>query len=165
MCLENMKANPNIQIETPPAKTRAKSQNLEGKIQASIVKWFGETFPERRGALIAYFANPESKVQGGVMLSMGLMKDVSDLLYFARGEHRYVVGFEIKSEGTYHDVNHLRGQANWMLNFCEDGFFVDSLDMFQEVLLSGGDGISPNRVLENIKDVKTKTILWDKCKL
>ena len=160
-----MKANPNIQIETPPAKTRAKSQNLEGKIQASIVKWFGETFPERRGALIAYFANPESKVQGGVMLSMGLMKDVSDLLYFARGEHRYVVGFEIKSEGTYHDVNHLRGQANWMLNFCEDGFFVDSLDMFQEVLLSGGDGISPNRVLENIKDVKTKTILWDKCKL
>ena len=139
--------NPNIQIESVPEKTRAKSQNLEGKIQASIVKWFGETFPERRGALIAYFANPESKVQGGVMLSMGLMKDVSDLLYFARGEHRYVVGFEIKSEGTYHDVNHLRGQANWMLNFCEDGFFVDSLNMFQEVLLSGGDGISPNKDL------------------
>lgn len=29
--------NPNIQIETPPAKTRAKSQNLEGKIQAKIL--------------------------------------------------------------------------------------------------------------------------------
>ena len=39
--------NPNIQIETPPAKTRAKSQNLEGKIQSSIVKWFGETYPEQ----------------------------------------------------------------------------------------------------------------------
>ena len=156
--------NPNIQIETPPAKTRAKSQNLEGKIQASIVKWFGETYPERRGALIGYFANPESKLQGGVMLSMGLMKDVSDLLYFARGEHRYVVGFEIKSEGTYHDVDHLRGQANWMLNFCEDGFFIDSLEMFKDVLLNGGEGISPNKVLENLKNIKTKTVLWDVAK-
>lgn len=156
--------NPNIQIETPPAKTRAKSQNLEGKIQASIVKWFGETYPERRGALIAYFANPESKLQGGVMLSMGLMKDVSDLLYFTPGNDRYVVGFEIKAENTYHNVNHLRGQANWMLSFCEAGFFVDSLWMFQDVLLSGGEGISPNKVLENLKNIKTKTVLWDVAK-
>jgi len=159
-----MPTNPNIQIETPPAKTRAKSQNLEGKIQASIVKWFGETYPERRGSLIAYFAKPESKVQGGVMLSMGLMKDVSDLLYFATGEKRYVVGFEIKAENTWHDVKHLIGQANWMLNFCEDGFFVDSLEMFKDVLLNGVEGISPNRVLKNLKDVKTKTISWNDAK-
>ena len=156
--------NPNIQIETPPAKTRAKSQNLEGKIQSSIVKWFGETYPERRGALIAYFANPESKVQGGVMLSMGLMKDVSDLLYFTPGNDRYVVGFEIKAENTYHDVDHLRGQANWMLKFCKDGFFIDSLEMFKDVFLNGGEGISPNKVLENLKNIKTKTVLWDVAK-
>lgn len=153
--------NPNIQIETPPAKTRAKSQNLEGKIQASIVKWFGETYPKHRGALIAYFANPESKIQGGVMLSMGLMKDVSDLLYFAAGDKRYVVGFEIKAENTYHNVKHLQGQANWMLTFCEAGFFIDSLEMFKDVFLNGGEGISPNKVLENLKDIKTKTVLWD----
>ena len=153
--------NPNIQIEPTPPKTRAKSQNLEGKIQSSIVKWFGETYPERRGALIAYFANPESKIQGGVMLSMGLMKDVSDLLYFATGGSRYVVGFEIKSEGTYHNVEHLRGQSNWMLNFCEAGFFIDSLEMFKDVFLNGGCGISPNKVLENLKNIKTKTVLWD----
>lgn len=153
--------NPSIQIETPPAKTRAKSQNLEGKIQASIVTWFSQRFPERRGALVGYFANPESKIQGGIMLSMGLMKDVSDLLLF---EHGYITGIEVKSEGTYHNVEHLRGQANWMLKFCEDGCFVDSLEMFKSVLFSGFGGIPPNKVLENLKSIKTKTVLWDVAK-
>lgn len=155
--------NPNIQIEPAPAKTRAKSQNLEGKIQASIVKWFGEAYPERRGALIAYFANPESKLQGGVMLSMGLMKDVSDLLYTTAGKHRYQIGIEVKSEGTYHNVEHLRGQANWILNFCEDGCFVDSLQQFKD-FLNGSGGTSPYKVLENLKNIKTKTVLWDVAK-
>jgi len=153
--------NPNIQTEPTPPKTRAKSQNLEGKIQASIVKWFGETYPERRGALIAYFANPENKAQGGVMLSMGLMKDVSDLLLF---EHGYITGIEIKADGTYHNVEHLIGQANWMLKFCESGFFADSLEMFKDVLLNGGKGVSPNLVLQNLKNIKTKTVLWDVAK-
>lgn len=152
--------NPNIQIETPPAKTRAKSQNLEGKIQASIVKWFGETYPERRGALKAYFANPENGAQGAYQLSMGLVKDVSDLLYTTDGKHRYQIGIEVKSEGTHHNVEHLRGQANWILNFCEDGCFVDSLQQFKD-FLHGSGGTSPNKVLENLKNIKTKTVLWD----
>ena len=51
-----------------------------------------------------------------------------------------------------------------MLNFCEDGFFIDSLEMFKDVLLNGGEGISPNKVLENLKNIKTKTVLWDVAK-
>jgi len=155
-----MPNNPNIQTEPTPPKTRAKSQNLEGKIQASIVKWFGETYPDRRGSLIAYFANPENKAQGGVMLSMGLMKDVSDLLYMYDGA---IFGIEVKSEGTYHNVEHLRGQANWILKNCRGGCFVDSLSQFKG-FFDDTDGTTPETVLQNLKNIKTKTVLWDVAK-
>lgn len=154
--------NQNIQVEPVPAKTRKKSANLEGKIQASIVKWFGETFPERRGALMGYFANPENKVQGGVMLSMGLMKDVSDLLY--SDKYCNLCGIEVKAEGTYHNTEHLIGQANWILKQCRDGCFVDSLQQAKDFILCGVRGTSPNVVLENLKNIKTKTVLWDVAK-
>lgn len=154
--------NPNIQTEPTPEKKRAKSQNLEGKIQASIVSWFGQTYPERRGALIGYFANPESKVQGGVMLSMGLVKGVSDLIHI--DDYSSITGIEVKSKGTYHEVDHLREQANWILGFCKDGCFVDSLEQAKNFILYGIHGTSPNKVLENLKDIKSKTILWDLAK-
>ena len=160
-----MHTNPNIQIETPPPKTRAKSQNLEGKIQASIVKWFGETYPLDRGRLFCYFANPESKIQGGVMVSMGLVKSISDLLYIT--SHHQLVSMEVKSIGTYHDVSHLRSQAEWLLKFPVCGRFIDSLEGAQDLIQGKGDTrcIHPNKVLENLKNIKTKTILWDKCKV
>jgi len=157
--------NPNIQIEPTPDKTRKKSQNLEGKIQASIVKWFGETYPNERGRLFAYFANPESKVQGGVMLSQGLVKDISDLLYIS-SQHQ-LISLEIKSAGTYHNVEHLRSQAQWLAKFPVCGRFVDSLEGAQDLIEGRGDAkcIHPNKVLQNLKNVKSKTILWDYCKL
>jgi len=157
-----MQNNQNIQIETPPEKTRAKSQNLEGKIQASIVKWFGETYPLDRGRFFSYFANPESKLQGGVMLSMGLVKGISDMLYV--DSNGFLHGYECKSLGTYHDVSHLKHQAEWLLSIPKTGYFVDSLDMFKDIMTNGGKGISPNRVLKNLKDVKTKTISWNEAK-
>ena len=156
-----MNTNPNIQIETPPAKTRAKSQNLEGKIQAKMVSWFGQQFPERRGALIGYFAETLDERDGGIKVAKGLVDGVSDLLYF---NNRKLYGAEVKAIGTKHNVEHLRKQAKWILNHCEDGCFVDSLNEFQEFILHGIHGTSPNKVLENLKNIKTKTVLWDVAK-
>ena len=152
--------NPNIQIETPPAKTRAKSQNLEGKIQASIVKWFSQQFPERRGALVGYFAETFDKRDGGIKTAKGLVESVSDLMYF---DKKMLIGIEVKAKKTEHNVVHLRKQAQWILDFCEDGCFVDSLEQAKNFILHGIHGTSPNKVLEKLKDVKVTSILWDKC--
>lgn len=153
--------NQNIQTEPTPEKKRAKSQNLEGKIQAGIVSWFGQKYPNDRGRLFAYFANPESKIQGGVMLAHGLVKDISDLLYIS-SQHQ-LVSMEIKSLGTYHDVKHLRSQAEWLLRFPVCGRFVDSLEAAQDLIEGRGDKrcVHPNKVLQNIKDIKTSSVLWD----
>lgn len=158
------KMNPNIQTEPTPEKKRAKSANLEGKIQASIVSWFGQKYPNERGRLFAYFANPESKIQGGVMLAHGLVKDISDLLYITT-QHN-LISMEIKSIGTYHDVKHLCSQAHWLMKFPVCGRFVDSLEGAQDLIEGRGDDrcVHPNKVLENLKNIKTKTILWDLAK-
>ena len=156
--------NPNIQTEPTPEKKRAKSSNPEGKIQVKIVTWYSQKYPNERGRLFCYFAETLSVIQGGVMMAKGLVKSVSDLLFITNNHQ--LLSMEIKANGTYHSVAHLRSQAQWLLKFPICGRFVDSLEGAQDLIEGRGDDrcVHPNKVLENLKDIKSKTILWDLAK-
>lgn len=146
-----------IVTEEKPEKKRKPSRKAEAKLQASIVIDFSQQRPDERGRLIGYFANTESMQDGAIKNSLGLVKSVSDLFYFtALG---YVIGIEVKAIGEYHDVEHLRAQAKWLLNIPYKGFFCDSLEVFWRII-NGGEGISPAEVLSRLDGVKTSSVKW-----
>lgn len=146
-----------IVTEEKPEKKRKPSRKAEAKLQASIVIDFSQQRPDERGRLIGYFANTESMQDGAIKNSLGLVKSVSDLFYFtALG---YVIGIEVKAIGEYHDVEHLRAQAKWLLNTPYKGFFCDSLEVFWRII-NGGEGISPAEVLSRLDGVKTSSVKW-----
>lgn len=145
-----------IKTFTPPTKKRSHSQP-EHKLQAECVRYFSETYPERRGELFATFQETKSQGQGGVMLSLGLVSGVSDLLFVQDG---FLIGIEMKCPETSHNTEHLIKQAKWLLKVPKRGCFCDSLDMFKEII-AGGEGIDPKSVLEYCKKVKTKSITWN----
>ena len=144
--------------EPKPAKKRKPSRNKEAKLQASIIIDFSQKRPDERGRLIGYFANTSSKQDGGMKTSLGLVKNVSDLLYFTKDS--YIWGIELKAEGEYHNVEHLKGQAMWLKSVAKVGYFCDSLDMFWKII-DGGAGIEPDAVLRYLEGVKTDSIKWD----
>ena len=145
-----------IKTFTPPTKKRSRSQP-EHKLQAECVRYFSETYPERRGELFATFQETKSQGQGGVMLSLGLVSGVSDLLFVQDG---FLTGIEMKCPETSHNTEHLIKQAKWLLKVPKRGYFCDSLDMFKEII-AGGEGIDPKSVLEYCEKVKTKSITWN----
>lgn len=153
-----MNQNPNIQLEPTPKKKRAPSANLEHKLQHQCVKEFSQKYPNLDGHLFAYFAETESKLDGGIKVGLGLARGVSDLLYIKDGG---LIGIEMKAPDTSHSVQHLREQANWLISVPSVGFFCDSIEMFWRIIETGTGGIDPRRVLENLKDVKSLSVAWN----
>ena len=158
---KDMNQNPNIQLEPTPKKKRAPSSNLEHKLQHQCVKGFSQKYPNLNGHLFAYFAETESKLDGGVKVGLGLVRGVSDLLYVKDG---FLIGIEMKEPDTSHSVQHLREQADWLISVPFKGFFCDSIEMFWRIIETGTGGIDPRRVLENLKDVKSGSTSWEKAK-
>ena len=111
--------------------------------------------------LFGYFAETENAIQGAVMLSLGLAKGESDLFYI--DDDKRIWGIEMKEPDSSHDVIHLKQQATWLKNIPYRGYFCDSIEMFWNII-NGGVGIHPDIIMENLKDVKTKTISWKKAR-
>lgn len=147
-------------IEEPkPKKKRAASKNLEAKLQADIVVEFSQRFPSERGRLWGNFSTVESAIEGAQKNSVGLIRGLPDLMYLPPS--CLLVGAELKYPGSYHDCDHLREQAEWLLNFPHRGAFIHSKQMFFDFISGASNGITPKQVLERIKNVKTSTICWD----
>lgn len=135
--------------------------NPEARLQSQMVIQFSQRHPEQRGRLIGYFATSESVIQTSQKLSLGLVKGASDLFYITElGE---MAGIEVKSPGSSHNRLHLISQAEWLLKVPKWGYFVDSVEMFWDII-EGGSGIDPEVVLENCLLRKTSTVQWDSVK-
>jgi hypothetical protein len=149
-------------IEEPKPKTRKRS-NPEHKLQAEMVKWYAEKFPDNRGALIATFQETPDAIKGGIMKSLGLVASVSDLLYFCEDQFPYIIGIEVKAKGTYHSVEHLRSQAKWLIRYPKYGWFCDNIESFGRIIMSNGmwGGIDPRKILEKLENEKRQKILWE----
>jgi hypothetical protein len=132
---------------------------IEAQLQAKMVIEFSQKRPEERGRLFGYFAETSSPVQGAQMLSLGLIRGVSDLIYI--DDYKRIVGIEVKAKGSSHSVKHLKEQAEWLINCCHRGCFCDSLDMFWDII-NGCIGYHPEFILKRLDNIKTKNVLWDK---
>lgn len=147
-------------IEEPKHdKKRRPSRNEEAKLQASIVIDFSQQRPHERGRLIGYFANTDSKQDGGIKNSLGLVKSVSDLFYVTKDG--YFIGIELKAIGEYHNKQHLIDQANWLSSVPKVGYFCDSIDTFWRII-NGGEGINPQLVINYCATKNTESVKWCK---
>ena len=142
----------------PPKISNGRGKE-EARLQSEIVRAFAAKYPERRGRLWATFQETSSKIQGAQRLSLGLIAGVSDLLYI--DEQGRLWGLEIKAKHSVHKVSHLIRQAEWLINCTYRGFFVDSVDMFWEVIETGEGGICPIKLLQKLKNIKGSSFLWE----
>ena len=133
--------------------------NPEHQLQSKCVIEFSMRYPEQRGRLIGYFAETKNPIEGALKLSLGLVRGVSDIIYFPPcGDS---LGIEMKAKGTSHNVKHLIEQCEWLLNIPTYGCFCDSFEMFFDIVEGRSKGISARVILERLLKVKTKTVKWD----
>lgn len=128
----------------------------EHALQAAIVVWYWNTYPERRGTLWANFAE-QNKIQASIKKPLGLVRALPDLMTVQDGK---LIGIELKLPGTKHERNHLIEQATWLIERPYKGYFCDSLDMAKGILEGTGEGIDPRKVLRYIQSSKNKYFLW-----
>lgn len=129
----------------------------EAQLQAYCFQWFHNTNPKKRGRLFSTFQEVSNKIEGSTKKAKGLVAGVSD--FILSDEEFRIIGIEMKLPETSHDVEHLKQQAKWLLNCTYKGYFCDSFEMFVKII-NGGEGISPQKVLDRLENVKTKTIVW-----
>lgn len=128
----------------------------EGRLQAQCVIWYRNEWYRNPRNLWATF-NEGRDVN--TKLSLGLTPFVSDLLYF-ESWGRGLIGIEMKFPGESHEVSRLVGQAKWLIEVTSEGYFCDSLEMFQDII-KGGKGVSPLAVLNYCNALSTKTLTWN----
>lgn len=136
--------------------TGNKCYKSEHALQADIVVWFWNTYPERRGTLWANFAE-QNKIQASMKKPLGLVRALPDLMTVRDGK---LIGIELKLPNTRHERTHLIEQATWLINNPYKGYFCDSFDMAKGILEGTGEGIDPQMILRYIQSSKNKSFLW-----
>lgn len=133
-----------------------KTYKSEHALQADIVVWYWNTYPERRGTLWANFAE-QNKIQASMKKPLGLVRALPDLMTVCDGK---LIGIELKLPNTRHERTHLIEQATWLINNPDKGYFCDSLEMAKGILDGTGEGIDPRNILRYIQSSKNKSFLW-----
>lgn len=134
-------------------------KNPEHLLQSQIVIDFSRQRPEERGRFFATFSETESKIEGAMKTSLGLVKSTPDTFYIR--PNGVACGIEIKAPNSRHKTAHLIAQANYLINILEEGWFCDSVPMFWDIIKHGKGGIDPRLVLEKLNSVKTASVSWN----
>ena len=118
----------------------------EKKLQAQLVMHFSQRYPSRSGNLIGTFNETVNAAQGSNMLSLGLVKGCSDLI-FINNEKRFI-GIEVKYPNTRHNLIHVLEQCRFLIENAYCGWFCTSLNQFESITVYEGlsGGIHPNTV-------------------
>lgn len=124
----------------------------EAQLQSKCVVEFSQAYPDLRGRLFATFQNTINASQGSHMLSMGLVRGVSDLIYI--DDQKYIIGIEMKAPGTKHKASHVLEQCDWLETCCYKGYFCTSVEMFWDIV-NGGEGLTVNVVRKMAENKKT----------
>ena len=125
-------------IETPPRPTQRKKGAPEGKIQASCVAWFYNTYPQYRGLYFAVQnenARADSNAStGAIRRSMGVVSGVSDtILLIPRGKWKGLC-IEFKTDIGRQSP----AQAEWQVKVEAQGYryeVVRSLEEFKKLII------------------------------
>lgn len=137
--------------------------NAEQNLQADVIIWFSQAYPDSRGHLWGNFATQDLH-SANFKKSLGLVAFLSDIMYVTEGADREFWGIELKTPGSRHSVSHVMSQAKWLLSIPNKGFFCDSFEMFQDIIHKKSHGIDPALVLKNCRNIKTKTASWETMK-
>lgn len=129
----------------------------EDKLQASIITAYYDKYPERENDLIGYDANGIDGKDGSKKRSMGTRAGVSDLLWFNNGRCH---GLELKVACKRHEADHILDQAKFIIEKCQHGAFITSLEMFWDYTEHGGIGIPAQFVKDYILRTGVKTVLF-----
>ena len=106
----------------------------EDQLQAKIVLDFSQKRPEDKGCLWSVPNRTLSQRDGQKQVAMGLVKGVSDLIYFKEGRF---VGIELKLIGKTHKKTHVQKQLDWGKKIESEGgeyYIVTSIEGFWEVI-------------------------------
>lgn len=91
----------------------------ENIMQHELIMWFSQKYPELRGDLFMIQNNSYSAKHGIKLRSMGLVKSVSDLIYWGKLK----AAIELKAIDSKHDKEHVINQLNWGKQRIEKGDF------------------------------------------
>ena len=127
----------------------------EARMQSECVTWYRCIWYQNRRGLWA--TNNEGK-DVGKKLAMGMLSGVSDLcLKDARG----LGGIEMKYPGESHEVAHVINQAEWIIETCDFGGFVDGFEQFKRIVQGESAWIDPHKVKAYLLTLTKKTFIWD----
>ena len=132
----------------------------ENRLQFSIVKAYYDKYPENENTLIGYDANGLDGQEGGMKLSMGVRKNVSDLMWFDENGNCYAI--ELKTDHSYHELEHIKGQARYILKTVKRGCFCISEAMFWDYIEGDGKGIPAQYVLDYLERTGDKSVHFGK---
>ena len=106
----------------------------EQQLQSKCVVEFSHKYPERRGCLFSVPNRTLNARDGQIQLATGLVKGVSDLLYFYKGRF---VAIEMKLSGAKHKRKHIEEQLKWLQTMEENNFeayICTSLEGFFKII-------------------------------
>lgn len=129
----------------------------ESRLQAECVKWYRNIYYQNPKCLWSV-SNEGRNVSGKI--SLGMVGGVSDLLLYERGG-RGLIGLEMKFPGESHNVAHVQRQARWILDVCDGGGIVDNLPQFQRIIQGENCWYCPQKVLNYLESLKTKSFTWN----
>ncbi|MCJ7802742.1 MAG: VRR-NUC domain-containing protein [Candidatus Marinimicrobia bacterium] len=91
--------------------------------------WFGQNWPEYNGLLFEINNNPKNKAHGVYRKSMGMKKNVSDLI-LVEPKQGHTIGIELKAPGSKHSSEHIKNQIDWGKQLINNGgYYIMTSDL------------------------------------
>lgn len=104
-------------------------KNEEDKLQASIVMWFGQKWPEYQQLLFEVNNNPVNIKHAMHRRSMGMRAGVADLILI-QPDYGVCCGIELKAPGSSYSYSEIEHQLKWGENSIDNGgYYIMSSDI------------------------------------
>ncbi len=102
--------------------------NKEDKLQAEIVLWFGQLWPQYQQLFFEVYNNPANIKHAMHRKSMGMRAGVADTLLI-QPKTAVTCGIEFKGLGASHSYSKIKNQIIWGKSLIENGgYYIMSSD-------------------------------------
>jgi len=138
----------------------------EDRFQYEFIMWFGQKYPEYNNHLFEVNNNPKNEIHGAHRKSMGMKKNVSDLILLQPKTGK-MVGIELKAPGSNWPKQKIENQLNWGKELIKNSsFYIISSNMellkeFTIAIIENNIFVANNLVTKSIQYIenqKGKTI-------
>lgn len=107
---------------------RKMRKNIEDKLQAEIVLWFGQTWPQYQQLFFEVYNNTTNIRHAMHRRSMGMRTGVADMPLI-QPNTGILCGIEFKAPGSTYSYSEIEHQINWGKSLIENGgYYIMSSD-------------------------------------